>query len=256
MLQKSKRYTQNSGYKLILEKIVKFHPITYKIAFFIKRKFLGSLFAEEDLKGLELLKFDPKTVCIDIGANIGQSIEYFKSKFISVHAFEPNQDNYRYLNRKYKNFSNIKLYNYAIGKIDESKTLYIPYWKNFISLHQSASLIKEECYNSLNEFLSIRKSNLTVRTSEVKVRKLNNFNIQNVSLIKIDAEGYEKEVLMGMTNYLDKNINIILENTPTSFEFSKIFLESYGYKCYRFHNGIFTKEKLNEALNLFFLKKY
>jgi len=93
MKQKLKRYTQESGYKLILEKIVKSHPITYKIAFFIKRKFLGSLFAEDDLKGIELLKIDPKSSCIDIGANIGQSIEYFKTKFFSIHAFEPNKDN-------------------------------------------------------------------------------------------------------------------------------------------------------------------
>ena len=254
MKQKSKRYTQNGGFKLVLEKIVKFHPITYKIAFFIKRKFLGSLFAEEDLKGIDLLKLDPQTACIDIGANIGQSIEYFKSKFKIVHAFEPNISNYEYLKKKYKYSPNIKLYNYAIGSVSESKTLYIPYWKNFISLHQSASLIEEECYNSLNEFLSIQKKDLNIRTSEVKVNKLDSFNIENISLIKIDSEGYEKEVLLGMTNYLNQNINIIIENTPSSFEFSKGFLESYGYQCFRYNDGEFTKQNLYEALNLYFIK--
>ncbi len=254
MKQKLKRYTQNGGYKLILEKIVKYHPITYKIAFFIKKKFLGSLFAEDDLKGIELLKIDQKSSCIDIGANIGQSIEYFKNKFFSIHAFEPNKDNYNYLRKKYKNLPNINLYNFAIGKEDETKTLYIPYWKNLISLHQSASLIKEECFNSLYEFLSIKKSDLSIRTAEVKVRKLNNFDIQNVSLIKIDSEGFEKEVLMGMNFYLNQNINIIIENSKTSFKFVKNYLEEYGFKCYRYQNGSFTNQKLNEALNLYFLK--
>lgn len=254
MKQKLKRYTQDGGYKLVLEKIVKSHPITYKIAFFIKRKFLGSLFAEDDLKGIELLKIDPKSSCIDIGANIGQSIEYFKNKFLSIHAFEPNKDNFNYLKKKYKKLQNIKLYNFAIGKEDETKTLYIPYWKNFISLHQSASLIREECYNSLSEFLSIKKTDLTIKTSLVKVSKLNNFKIKNVSLIKIDSEGYEKEVLIGMNDYLKQNINIILENTQTSFEFAKKYLEGYGYKCYRYQNGSFTNQKLKEALNLYFLK--
>ena len=47
--------------------------------------------------------------------------------------------------------------------------------------------------------------------------------IENISLIKIDSEGYEKEVLLGMTSYLNKNISIIIENTATSFEFSKSF---------------------------------
>ena len=59
---------------------------------------------------------------------------------------------------------------------------------------------------------------------------------------------------MGMNYYLKQNINIILENTKTSFEFAKNYLESYGYKCYRYQNGLFTNQKLNEALNLYFLK--
>ena len=73
-------------------------------------------------------------------------------------------------------------------------------------------------------------------------------------MIKIDSEGYEKEVLIGMNDYLKQNINIILENTQTSFEFAKTFLEGYGYKCYRYQNGSFTNQKLKEALNLYFLK--
>ena len=254
MKKKIKRYTQNDGLRLIIEKIVKFHPLTYKLAFFLKRKFLGSLFAEDDLKGIELLKLDPDSSCIDIGANIGQSIEFFKSKFASIHSFEPNYENYDYLKRKYKNFTNIKIYNFAIGSREDTKTLYIPYWKNFISLHQSASLIKEECFVSLKEFLSIKESDLTFKTIEVKVSKLDNFEIKNISLIKIDSEGYEKEVLLGMTSYLNQNISIILENTESSFKFSKKFLESYGYQCFRYNEGKFTKKNLQEALNLYFLK--
>tara|TARA_B100000242_G_scaffold293477_1_gene271729 strand:- start:533 stop:1330 length:798 start_codon:yes stop_codon:yes gene_type:complete len=256
LTQKYRRYTQFGGYKLILEKIVKFHPVIYKIAFLIKQKFLGNLFAEEDLKGINNLNIDPKSVCIDVGANTGQSIEYFKSKFKSIHAFEPNVENYRYLKKKYKNYKYIKLYNFALGKKNEIKNLYIPYWKNFICLHQSASLIKQECFNSLKEFLSINKSDLNIKTSKVKVTKLNNFKIKNVSLIKIDSEGYEKEVLMGMTHYLKKDISIILENTLSSFKFSKKFLKRYGFECYSFQNKNFTKKNLNKSLNLFFLKKY
>ena len=217
---------------------------------------MGNLFPEEELRGINKLKINPKSKCIDVGANTGQSIEYFKSKFKSIHAFEPNLENYNYLKKKYKNYRYIKLYNFALGNKKETKTLYIPYWKNLICMHQSASLIKEECFNSLGEFLSIKKSDLNFKTSKIRVVKLNNFKIKDVSLIKIDAEGYEKEILIGMTNYLKKGINIILENTPSSIKFSKKFLKSYGYECYSFRNNNFTKNRLNKSLNLFFLKKH
>ena len=49
-------------------------------------------------------------------------------------------------------------------------------------------------------------------------------------------------------------INIIIENSKTSFKFVKNYLEEYGFKCYRYQNGSFTNQKLNEALNLYFLK--
>ena len=147
-----------------------------------------------------------------------------------------------YLKNKYKKYRNIKIYNFAIGNKNETKNLYIPYWKNIICLHQSASLIKQECFNSLKEFLSIEKADLNIKTTKVRVIKLNKFKLKNISLIKIDSEGYEKEVLMGMTNYLKKGVNIILENTPSSFKFSKRYLKSFGYECYSFPKRSFNKK--------------
>ena len=249
------RYTQHNGIKLALEKIIKFHPITYKIYSLVKQKFLGSLFVEEDLKGIDKLDLDPNTKCIDVGANTGQSIEYFKKRFKEIYAFEPNPSSFEILKKRYKKYQSIKLYNYALGNTTEEKTLYIPYWKNLISMHQSASLYKEESISTLVEFLSLKKTDITIRTSVIKIVKLNAFNISNVSLVKIDSEGYEKEVLEGMTNYLEKGVDIIIENSERSFNFSKNFLEKFGYQCYRFHNNSFTKKNIEEALNLFFLKK-
>ena len=177
MTQKFRRYTQFGGYKLILEKIVKFHPVTYKIAFLIKQKFLGNLFAEEDLKGIDNLKIDPKSVCIDVGANTGQSIEYFKSKFKSIHAFEPNIENYKYLKKKYKNNKYVKLYNFALGKKMKLK-IYIYLIGKILSVYTKVLLLLNKCFNSLKEFLSINKADLNIKTSKVKVTKLNNFKIK------------------------------------------------------------------------------
>ena len=251
----NKRFTQHKGLRLFLEKIIKFSPISYKLAYLIKRKFFGSLFVEDDFKGIDKINLEVDSTCIDIGGNTGQSIEYFKSRFKEVHSFEPNEENYEFLKKKYKSYKNLKIYNFALGNKNVIKTLYIPYWKNIICLHQSASLIKQECYKSLGEFLSIKRSDIFIRKSFVKVKKLNDFNFKNISLVKIDAEGYEVEVLKGMTKYLSKDIHILLENSSASFEASKKLLKKYNYEGYRFYNNSFTKEDLDKALNVYFFHK-
>ena len=112
---KLQRYTQQSKLKLLLEKLVKSNVIFYKIAFIIKEKLLGSLFYEEDLKGLDFLSINRNNACIDVGANVGQSIEYFKSRFKKVYAFEPNPKNFIILKEKYKNIKNISIFNFSLG---------------------------------------------------------------------------------------------------------------------------------------------
>jgi FkbM family methyltransferase len=254
---KAIRYTQQSKIKLILEKLVKSNVIFYKIAFEIKEKILGSLFHEEDLDGIKYLKVDKTThTCIDIGANVGQTIEYLKTRFKKVYAFEPNIQNYNYLKKKYKRNNKIAVFNYALGEKKEKKNLFIPYWKNFICLHHSASFFKDECYSTLKEFLNIDRSSLSFKKTIVNVEKLDKFNFNNVSLIKIDAEGSEKSILIGMKKYLkSSNLSLLIENSPRSFKFCKKFLKTYGYEPLVYRNSKFSKKSVSKALNVYFFKK-
>ena len=88
-----RRFTQHSPAKLLLEKIVKSNVYFYKLSFEIK-KHMGSLFHEEDLDGIDHIDFGTRTACIDIGANVGQSIEVFRKRFSTIYAFEPNPGNF------------------------------------------------------------------------------------------------------------------------------------------------------------------
>ena len=104
-------------------------------------------------------------------------------------------------------------------------------------------------YFNVNVLTKIHFKNISVN-----VAPLNNFDFKDISLIKIDAEGNEKEVLLGMKKYLVKDIILIIEKSKRSFIFCKNFLNEYGFECFRFYKKAFDRN-YNKALNVYFLKK-
>ena len=85
---------------------------------------------------------------------------------------------------------------------------------------------------------------------------MNKFYFKNISFIKIDAEGYEKEILLGMKRILkNKNITLLIENSSRSFNFCKKFLKNYDYEPFSFRNNKLTRTKVNKSLNVYFINK-
>lgn len=247
-----RRYTQQSPFKLFLEKTVKSNVYLYKFAFWFKERFLGSLFHEEDLDAIDLLKFDKnKDNCIDIGANVGQSISFFKPRFHKILAFEPNPGNFKLLKKKYGS-GTIDIQNVALGSKEGNMKLYVPFWKS-VSLHHTASLVKEECYETLGEFLNLKPESIRFETHDVEVSTLDNYTLDNVGLIKIDAEGYESEIMPGMEKYLAQDVVVLIENSKRSFAFCKQFLEKRGFEEYGYEDKQ-LKKGVENALNYYFIK--
>lgn len=246
-----RRYTQHSRLKLWLEKIVKSNVYFYKISFEIK-KHLGSLFHEEDLSGIDKLGLTGNEHCIDIGANVGQSIEFFRKRFKHIYAFEPNPGNFSYLKKKYANRS-VDVFPYAIGSRHEKNTLYVPYYRG-IALHHTASFIKEECYDTLGEFLDIPAEKIRFEEFVVETRRLDEFSFDHVAMIKIDAEGYEKEVIQGFGEILNRDVVMIIEKSNRSYDFVKEYLSGYGFKGYAYSNGAFV-DVSDDTLNVYWSKK-
>jgi len=246
-----RRYTQHSRIKLWLEKLVKSNVYFYKASFEIK-KHLGSLFHEEDLSGIDKLGFSGTENCIDIGANVGQSIEFFKNRFRKIYAFEPNPGNFEYIKKKYDK-GNVEAFPFAIGSRSESNTLHVPYYKG-VALHHTASFIREECYDTLGEFLNIPREKIRFKEFLVETRRLDSFEFENVALIKVDAEGYEKEVIQGFGEILNTDVIMIIEKSNRSYDFVKDYLGNYGYKGYAFSNGSFGGVS-EDTLNVYWSKR-
>jgi hypothetical protein len=86
---------------------------------------------------------------------------------------------------------------------------------------------------------------------EVKTKRLDQYleqkNIREVSLIKIDVEGYEYLVLKGLEGYFKKNADrppIIVEITPRAcsslgYTLSEFYdyMGDYGYQAYNIFNS-------------------
>lgn len=142
---------------------------------------------------------------IDIGANIGNHSLFF-AKFLNcnkVHSFEPYPDNISILYKNMLPFKNKnKIYEIALSNIKGKLPLYNSQKENFggFSLHN---------YSNGSSF--IVNDNIDVIT-------LDSLKLQNISMIKIDVENHENEVLEGAKE-------TIMNNKPI------IFVENlyYGY---------------------------
>jgi FkbM family methyltransferase len=155
----------------------------------------------------ETSKFIVKTLkkgdtFIDIGANNGY-FSLMASILVGstgkVYAFEPTPDSFKRLqtNVHINKFKNIKLFECALGdKVGK------------IKLNISK---KEDGQNSIADIVDKKESIV------VQIKKLDDILKGNrVNLIKIDVEGYEKEVFRGAIKTIknNRNIKIVFENNP------------------------------------------
>jgi FkbM family methyltransferase len=142
-----------------------------------------------------------KQQCIlDIGANIGNHSMFF-AKFLNcemVYSFEPFPRNISLLKTNMGNYENkSKIFEIALSNKEGSMPLYNSQHNNFggFSLHS---------YSNGTSYLV---------NPSINVITLDSLNLKNISMIKIDVENHENEVLEGAKNTILNNKPIIfIEN--------------------------------------------
>ena len=150
---------------------------------------------------------------IDIGAHKGEFLEKMLKieKVKSFYAFEPQKDIFDSLNKKFSRNNKITLFNYAADKEITNKKLQI----NKLSTTSSLAEVNENSlYLKLKNFLTRSKSNF-INEYEVKTNTIDNIfkdiNLEK-TLLKIDVEGFEINVLKGSRIKLNEIPFILLEN--------------------------------------------
>jgi len=204
----------------------------------------------EEYSYLEIIKkyFTKDIVLFDVGLRDGQYTDLFLEKFkgcnIIVHSFEPNENNYETLNKKFSNNKNIIFNKIALDNENSTKKFYVIdsnlELSGLSSLHYRKNVFKK----------------FTIKEINVNTKILDDYCVENkidrIDFLKIDVEGNELNIIKGSKQLLqNKKIDFIQFEYGLCWEDAKAtikecleFLHSYGYKVYSHFN------KLEEVTSL------
>ena len=151
--------------------------------------------------------------CLDIGANVGNHSLFMSTIAHEVHAFEPYEIAYKRLdlNINDNNIKNIHVHKLGLGSENITLPLYAPEPGNIGTASLNKNFKKE-----------------TEKLCDIEIRCADQYlisnNISDIKLIKIDVEGYEKNVLLGLKKTLIGARPVVV------FEMSPLTLQSFNNK--------------------------
>lgn len=168
---------------------------------------------------------------LDIGANRGQSIVSFKNILpgARILSFEANPIFYPILEEVASWYDKVKVYGFGVGSVDKQLRMSITVVDSFEYLEEGSidpdefdkAWVKERLH-SYGKHITYKKINVNIRTLESQMLDF------DIEIVKIDVEGAELDVLMGMNSILQKNNPVfMIENS----DYDKItnFLRRKGY---------------------------
>ena len=205
---------------------------------------------DTDLDGLtKILITKSEPVIFDVGANKGQSITRYKKLFQNpiIHSFEPNIDEVNILKQKYINDKNLYLNNVAVG----DKKGKLEFNINALSGHSSFNnLIPNTTWiKKRSNSIKTDHNNYTIKKVNAEIITLDDYvnekNLKNIDILKIDTQGFEDKVLLGAQNLLKNNrikliqleliFSEIYENSLNIYDVEKTLIPN-NYKLFGISN--------------------
>ena len=182
---------------------------------------------------------------LDIGSNVGFFSEAIikNTTYKSIHLFEPSKEYYEHGKHLLQHYNNIYFNNYGLSDTEDIRILYKSPtdnigWNTFL----------EKDPNQPNNFIDY------MTKEECILKKLDDYEIDNIDFIKIDVEGFENQVLKGGMNLISKYKPYILievgwgTNHPNwkdcEKQYNKLF--ELGYKKVIFKD--YTEDVLFEPI--------
>lgn len=195
------------------------------------------------------------TDVIDLGANNG----IFTVEFAElvgdegrVFAFEPQRVIFQQLcgNVFANGFDNVWTFNLAVGKESGLSKIEVP---NYFDSENPLNLGNTSIHNPTSSF----------PWEEVQMINLDSLDFQKLSLIKIDVQGYECEIISGALSTINKHRPFIFMEVEDSQlkKFGKTgddlfsLMESQNYYYRRFQLGIPYQTESGECLDCVFIPK-
>lgn len=169
-----------------------------------------------------------KSVIFDIGCNVGQYMLLFANwaKLGKVYSFEPDPKNFAFalFNKQINQLDNIFIENVGIGDKNES----IQFYRDSITGGRRGSFKKE--------FVGDSFSNQTIKVSTRKFSELVvDYGIPD--FVKVDVEGFEEKVVLGMGEISAKTVFLIEVRLETKKNIFNFFKER-GFICKKLDEGL------------------
>ena len=191
----------------------------------------------------------------DVGANVGQSIRNFRGSFrnAEIHSFEPSPSTFNELKSNVAQYSNVHLWNCALGSSAGQMRLLentMPEWTSF---HRPS----EFAWGSV------------AKETPVPVTTIDDFckehDIRRIDVLKSDTQGYELEVFRGAEQMFSRNavrliyceliFSDMYENMP-SFGQVYDYLISRGFFLVSFYAIAYERRMAGWTDGLFVHKAY
>lgn len=206
---------------------------------------------------LKILKFLKKKnkkldIIFDIGAHHGESIDFFLKNFKvkKIYSFEPSPINYRILNQNYLLFKN-KFKNSSIlienlGISDEVKKKTLKQFPDSSSSTLNQINIHSIYYKKKNKILYGREDKNFYTRVNIKTIPLFDYikknRIDTIDFLKIDTEGYEYKVLLGLKKNISKVRLIMFEH-----HYDDMIIKNYNFSEI---NSLLVKNKFRKIFKL------
>lgn len=173
---------------------------------------------------LDVLNQQTDMVIVDVGANIGITVDHFRKYAKKVYAVEPSPEHFKALkkNKEFNNWDNVEIFEMALSDKDGEASI------NF---------------NPANRTCNSITNNYGHGGTKVKTMAMDTFfkenNIEKVDFMKFDPEGAEELILYseGFKKVADKIKTIECEFHHADWMNIVKFLEGLGYQAKRYDSS-------------------
>lgn len=189
--------------------------------------------------------------CFDIGANIGQYAQHFRSAGFkgNIYSIEPQAKAFEVLTKRAAGNSRWKTFNIGLGNTNGKSVINIS--KNSVS----SSIL------DISEYVvEIAPETKYISKEEIEVKRLDSFlneiNFQGRLFLKMDAQGFESKILEGAEACWNNIYALQLESScvfnykeEKLFDEMKAFIESKGFYLSSLESG-FSDTKSGRLLQV------
>lgn len=186
-------------------------------------------------------------VILDIGANRGQSIVSIRNVVgpCKVIAFEANPYHWPTLEALAAELKDVDIRRGGLGQVKANLDFYVPSAGGEQYLEEATTRLDYFDKPWVAEKFAAR-GGLTLSTIKVDIFRGDDLNLPRVDFIKIDVEGAEHDVLLGLEATIESwRPALLVENSD--WHNVTAFLVKYGYTFWKYRRDIDALEPLDDA---------